>query len=408
MARSRKIKVSGSGIVLWCVVVVSWLFLLLPPRSVLGPRAHRVLPGEALAATAGAPAKGKQLLDELVRKAKQEGELVATIQSSWSKTLIQPITDAFTKRFGLDIKVTIANVNSAVHAPVAIAETQAGAPATYDTVQLDDAQTIQLVGAGGAQKIEGWEALLAEINPLVRSGKVRPDRIGQGPLRGQSFTLMVNVKQILYNPRLISEKELPRTHRELTDAKYKGKFTQPPWTAHWDIAPAAFEKFDRSEWLEVVRRAGKNTAAVLNETTGVQRVVLGEFAFVLAQDRYVRQIFVKDPTAPLAYKFFDDYNALNGVYYSVRTRARHPAAGTLFALWMTTPEAQAVWQPTDLQAVPYGESKIDQDFRLSIEKSKARVIGFLDNEKTAELFGWYRTDEGKEYLDALARAIRGE
>jgi ABC-type Fe3+ transport system substrate-binding protein len=361
-----------------------------------------------IAAAAEAPGKGKQLLDELVRRAKQEGEVIATIQSSWSKTLIQPLADAFKKRFGLDIKVTIANVNPALHTPAAIAETQAGAPATYDVVQSDDAQTIQLVGAGGAQRIDGWEALLAEVNPLVRSGKVHPDHIGQGPLRGHSFTLMVNVKQIIYNPRSISEKELPRTHRELADAKHKGKFTQPPWTAHWDIAPVAFEKFDRSEWLDVVRRAGKNGGAVLNEVVGVQRVILGEFAFVLAQDRYVRQILAKDPKAPIGYRFFDDYNALNGVYYSVRTRARHPAAGTLWAVWITTPEAQAVWQPSDLQAVPYGESKIDGDFRLSIEKSKAKVIGFLDNEKTVELFKWYRTDEGRQYLDAMARAIRGE
>lgn len=391
---------------LWRGLWVCLLVLLFPAGFSLRLPTVALPLAEAMAATA--TSKGKQLLDDMVRKAQQEGELIATIQSSWSKTLVQPIADGFRKRFGLDIPVTIANVNSSVHAPVAIAETQAGAPATYDVVQLDDAQTVQLVGAGGTQKVEGWEALLAEINPLVRSGKVRSDHISQGPLRGYSFTLMANVKQIIYNPRLISEKELPRTHRELADPKYKGKFTQPPWTAHWDIAPVAFEKFDRNEWLEVVRRAGKNTGSVLNETTGVQRVVLGEFAFVLAQDRYVRQIFAKDPKAPLAHRFFDDYNALNGVYYSVRIRARHPAAGALFAMWMTTPEAEAIWQPSDLQAVPYGESKIDRDFRLSIEKSNARVIGFLDNEKTGELFNWYLTDEGRKYLDAVARAIKGE
>ncbi|MBI2357682.1 MAG: hypothetical protein HYV04_01985 [Deltaproteobacteria bacterium] len=140
----------------------------------------------------------------------------------------------------------------------------------------------------------------------------------------------------------------------------------------------------------------------------MQRVVLGEFAFVLAQDRYMRQVLAKDPKAPIAYRFFDDYNELNSVYYSLRTRARHPAAGTLFALWMTTPEAEAIWQPSDLQAVPYGESKLDREFWLSMQKSKARVIGFLDNEKTVELLRWYRTEEGRKYLDGMARAIRGE
>jgi ABC-type Fe3+ transport system substrate-binding protein len=267
---------------------------------------------------------------------------------------------------------------------------------------------MQIVGAGATQKVDNWATLIAEINPLVRSGKVRPDEISHGPFKDHSFVFMANVKQLIYNTRSISEKDLPKTHRDLADPKYKGKFAQPPWTSHWEIAPVAFDKFDKNEWLEVVRRAGKNTGAVLGESAAVQRVVLGEFSFALAQDRYTRQIFAKDPKAPIASRFFDDYNELNQVYYSVRSRARHPAAGTLWALWMTTAESQKIWQPSDLQAVPYGESQLDREFRQSIEKSKARVIGFLTNEKSIELLKWYRTDEGRKYLDAVARAIRGE
>jgi ABC-type Fe3+ transport system substrate-binding protein len=398
----REVRGAGSVRVLWQIL----LFLLLPALFVtdFGARPFSM----KLAVAAESPSKGKPALDELVAKAKQEGELVATIQSSWSKALIQPLTDAFKKRFGLDIKVTVANVNSAQHFPVAIAETQAGAPATYDNVQGDDAETMQIVGAGATQRIENWATLLAEINPLVRSGKVRPDEISRGPFKDHAFMFTANVKQLIYNTKLISEKDLPRTHSDLADAKYKGKFAQPPWTSHWEIAPVAFEKFDKNEWLEVVRRAGKNTGAVLGESGAVQRVVLGEFAFALAQDRYMRQIFAKDPKAPIAARFFDDYNELNQVYYSVRTRARHPAAGALWSLWMTTPESQAIWQPSDLQAVPYGDSAVDRGFKQIIEKSKARVIGFLDNEKTIELLKWYRTEEGRKYLDAVARAIRGE
>jgi ABC-type Fe3+ transport system substrate-binding protein len=407
MQMSRKVRKSGSGSDSWQVMALTSVFLFLPALFVTDFAAPKLFSG-GLAAAAESSSKGKQTLDELVAKAKQEGELVATIQSSWSKGLIPPLTDAFRKRFGLDIKVTVANVNSAQHFPVAIAETQAGAPATYDAVQGDDAETMQIVGAGATQKVENWATLIAEINPLVRSGKVRPDEISRGPFQDHSFMFMANVKQLIYNTRSISEKDLPRTHRDLADPKYKGKFAQPPWTSHWEIAPAAFDKFDRNEWLEVVRRAGKNSGAVMGESGAVQRVILGEFAFALAQDRYMRQVFAKDPKAPIAARFFDDYNELNQVYYSVRTRARHPAAGTLWALWMTTAESQRIWQPSDLQAMPYGDSQLDRDFKQNIEKSKARVIGFLDNEKTMDLLKWYRTEEGRKYLDAVARAIRGE
>jgi ABC-type Fe3+ transport system substrate-binding protein len=362
----------------------------------------------AMAATPAAPGKGKALLDEWVQKARQEGDLVATIQSSWNKALVQPLGDSFKKRFGLNIKVTIANMRSAQHFPVAIAETQARAPATYDVVQGDDAEMMQLIGAGGIQKVDPWETLLAEINPLIRSGKVRREQISSGPFRQVAFFLNANVKQLIYNPKLISEAELPKTHVELADPKYKGKFTQPPWTSHWEIAPAVLDGFDREKWLDIVRRAGRNTAAVLPETTGVQRVALGEFAFALAQDAYFRQVLAQDPKAPIAFKYFEDYNEKNSVYYGVRTGARHPAAATLFALWMTTPEAQTVWQTSEFSAVPHGESKIDKEHQLGIQNAKARVVGFLDNDKTIELLRWYQSEEGRKYLDAMTRAIRGE
>lgn len=408
MAQSHKPKAYANGVNPWRVFMIFCLFFLLPAQFVFDFGAHKVLPVEGLAGAAETPSKGKHLLDELVRKAKKEGELVAAVTTSWRKRLIRPLGKAFRKRFGLNIKVTIANVESSQRFAVAIAETQAGAPATYDVVQGTDSETAQLSGGGGTQRIEGWEALLAELNPLVRSGKVRPEQISQGPLRGQAFMFMANVKQLIYNTKLISEGDLPRTHAELGDSKYKDKFAQPPWTTHWDLGPVAFDKFDRSEWLDVVKRAGKNTGAVLYESAGVQRVILGEFAFVLAQDRYMRKILAKDPTAPIASRFFDDYNGFTGFYYSVRTRARHPAAGALWALWMTTPEAEAIVQPSDFMAVPYGESRIDREFRRSIEKAKGRVIGFLDNEKTVELLKWYGTKEGSKYLEAVARGIRGE
>jgi ABC-type Fe3+ transport system substrate-binding protein len=219
---------------------------------------------------------------------------------------------------------------------------------------------------------------------------------------------MANVKQVMYNTRLVSEKDLPRTHRELTDPRYKGKFAQPPWTAHWDIGLAAFDKLDRKEWLDVVRRAGRNTGAVLPEAAAMHRVVLGEFAFSLNQDTHFREALAKDPKAPIAYRFFDDYNGFTRFYYSVRSRARSPAAGTLFALWMTSAEAQAIWQAREFQAVPYGESRIDKEFRGSIEKAGASVISFFDDDRRVKVLHWYRTEEGIKYLDAMARAIRGE
>ncbi len=163
----------------------------------------------------------------------------------------------------------------------------------------------------------------------------------------------------------------------------------------------------REGWLDVVRAAGKN-GTVMSERQGVQRVVLGQYQFVLAQDAYVRQTLAKDPSAPVASKYFQDYNELNGVYYFVRTNTPSPAAAALWVLWMTTPEAEAIWQPSNLSFQPYGSSKIDKEGRQQKEESNAPIVGFLDNDKTVALLRWKSSPAGTEYLGALAKAIQGE
>ena len=58
--------------------------------------------------------------------------------------------------------------------------------------------------------------------------------------------------------------------------------------------------------------------------------------------------------------------------------------------------------------MPHGESKIDKEHQLAIQNAKAKVVGFLDNDKTIELLKWYQSEEGRKYLDGMTRAIRGE
>ena len=147
------------------------------PRPRRNPR--RAEPAAAPAAKPAAPAPqaaaapaaspGKQALDDLVKRANEEGEVTVTVLGSWDQSLIPPLAEAFKKRFGLTGNVQIATMAAAQHYPIAIAETRAGTPPTYDAVQGDPTETAQLIGAGGIQPIDNWELLLAEINPLVQA-----------------------------------------------------------------------------------------------------------------------------------------------------------------------------------------------------------------------------------------------
>ena len=269
-------------------------------------------------------------------------------------------------------------------------------------MQGDDAETIQLTGAGGVQQVANWKELLTAINPGVASGKVTHAQMSHGPFEGSSFHFMANVKQLVYNPKLHQGRPIcrRRTPSSATrNTRESSRSRRGPRTGR--VAPAVFDEGTRMKWLDVVRAAGKN-GIVLSEVDGTSRVVLGQYQFALAQDAYVRQMLAKDPQAPIAATFFQDYNELNGVYYSVRTSARAPAAAALWALWMTTPESEAIWQPENKSFQPYGSSDIDVD-RARRDPEERRHGDRLSRQRADDRAAEVAADAGRR---ALSRGDR--
>ena len=84
--------------------------------------------------------------------------------------------------------------------------------------------------------------------------------------------------------------------------------------------------------------------------------MLGEFPFVLANAYYAFLAKSKDAQAPVEITFFKDYNQANATYYVVSKGTKRPAAATLFAIWMSTPEAEAIWQSELFGTQKWGES----------------------------------------------------
>jgi len=78
--------------------------------------------------------------------------------------------------------------------------------------------------------------------------------------------------------------------------------------------------------------------------------------------------------------------------------AAHPAAGTLFAMFMTTVEAENIFQ----KAVPYpnlafGHTAIDERERKAVNDSGTKVVSYFESDKNLETLLWYSTKEGQEY-----------
>jgi ABC-type Fe3+ transport system substrate-binding protein len=357
----------------------------------------------ALAASAAAPS-GQKLLDDLIARAKQEGVLNSSVIQSFSGPTGARLGAAFKKRFGLDIEVNLPIVDPTQYVSKAAAEIKAGVVPPYDTYVGSDKNAMELVALGGVQRIDNWEPLLAVINPLVGSGSVRPKQISHDPFSGFAFQYIHRPRAILYNPKVISRNDLPKTHAEIGDPKFKGRWVTPPYTSDWDTGPLAFPELPKLKWLEIVRKAGKNAGAVLSSRAAMQRVLLGETA---ATNNFYH-LKAKDPQAPLEIAYFRDYNPVTADYYVVRKGARHPAVATLFALWMGAPDAEAIYQSHTFVGQLWGESEMDRKIRQGLQETGGKTLNFFDSKEGVELLRWYGTKEGSEYREAMIRAIGGE
>ncbi len=110
----------------------------------------------------------------------------------------------------------------------------------------------------------------------------------------------------------------------------------------------------------------------------------------------------------LGFSYFEDYNGAPSTFYNVRKGAKHPAAGTLFALWVGSPDAKAIWQ-SDLNGsqFAYGESEIDKTVKGYLDAQGATAYSYLGNKKGVELLKWMVSKEGRKYRGAIVKAIRG-
>jgi hypothetical protein len=189
----------------------------------------------------------------------------------------------------------------------------------------------------------------------------------------------------------------------MANPKYKGAFAVEPWTTAWQFGPLFYPK---EEWLKTVEKIGQSACCVLPFDAQMDRLLLGEVKFSATNTEYIWEIKSRDGNAPLANHWFKDYTAVSAVLHIVPKKARHPAAGTLFALWMTTPEAASIRQPeTHEPNIFFGQSDHDKEVSESLKKSGTNLVSWYDSEKTREMLKWYGTKEGRTYRSALVKAL---
>jgi ABC-type Fe3+ transport system substrate-binding protein len=351
--------------------------------------------------TKGAEAPG---LKTLVEAARREGRLNATVVTSQGPKGGEALGEAFKRRFGLpDLKITFdLNQGTAGDAHKAIAEHQSGIPPTFDAMYFVDEAVLLLKNSKAITRIDNWESLLADIAPEAH--KVR-DKLSPQPIDGYAFTWGTRTNALLYNPKLIAREEVPRTLTDYGNPKYKGKYSVPPWITR---AIMGTLKYDKEEWLNVVRSWGRNKAHMLAFNAGIDRLLLGELSFLSANAYYYYAEKDKDKNAPIGLSFFEDLTTLHRAMNVVMEGSRHPNAAKLFTLWSVGEEASLLFHEYSYAPNVYlgKRGPLSTAIVNEFEKRNIKPVTWFDTPQTVKEFLWYETAEGKKYAQAIDRAQR--
>jgi iron(III) transport system substrate-binding protein len=274
---------------------------------------------------ASAPAAGGPP-SAMVQAAAQEGTLELYTPSSLEKTAAAEIVDAFNRHYGLHVDFNYTPSGSMTRdAARVVTEIAAGQPPTWDVMLVTDAHYATLYNNGALEKID-WTAL----------GVADPKVITYD---GTALNYATQFVAPAYNPNVVSAAEAPKDWNDLLDPKWRGKIGVSTATHHWARLGQLWGDERTTRFMEGLN-AQQPTLGRLPEL--YTRLTLGEIAvYASITDSYANE--AKQSGAP--FTFVETVKPIIATNYSVGVLrgVKRPNLAKLFAVYMTTPEAQALW-----------------------------------------------------------------
>ncbi|MBI2358855.1 MAG: extracellular solute-binding protein [Deltaproteobacteria bacterium] len=266
-------------------------------------------------------------IDDLVAAAKKEGRIEFYGPSSLTPAGAQKLGEGLNKKYGLSIRLGYHPGGSmARDTGKVVSLTAAGQPPEWDLMVVTDAQHATL-----------WLRKLHQPFDYARLG-VDPKSI-----QYDNGTVILANQFVLpaYNSKVLAIKDVPKSWEDLLDPKWKGGKLGQTTSVH-QLARLA------TAWGEEKATRYVKSLAGQQPFLGTQaeiytRLQLGEILVaIMLTDSFVHR--AKVTGAPIVHAegiepvISPAYNA--GVLKS----ARNVNTGHLFALFLTTPEAQEIWE----------------------------------------------------------------
>ncbi|MEU7889714.1 extracellular solute-binding protein [Microbispora bryophytorum] len=287
--------------------------------------------------------------------AKHEGTV--TLYSSVEEEATSAFTEAFTKKYGIDVDVV--RLTSAQLAQRFSAEAQAGAPAA-------DALLVSRTGFTTEGIKNGW------LTPLADAGL--PDYPGS---LGQKFQLpdegtaisIIQPAGIAYNTKLVPAAEAPKTWEDLLDPKWKGKIA---------IADPASSASYIGEWLVVGQASGpdflqrfgaQDLKKYASGVPAAAAVAAGEAAFcVMGLASHI--VDPKSKGAPIDF-IVPPLTSGAEVVPAIAAKGRHPNAARLLVQYALSQEGSTTLADAAGAVSPYDTAKLPAQY-ISPDLSSAK------------------------------------
>ena len=266
-------------------------------------------------------------LDDLIAAAGKEGTLDFYGPSSLKATGAHAFAQAFNKKYGFNIKVNFIPSGSMTR-DVGKVATQAatGAPPEWDVMVATDAHHASL-WLRKLQKPFDYKSLGVE------------ERLIDHDSSSISFVHQYIVPA--YNNKMVSPQDAPKRWEDLLHPRWKGKLGVTTATHH--LGRLATGPWGEEKTTTYVKALAQQNPVVGQLGPTYTRLQLGEIlvAFTLT-DSYI--FLAKQTGAPVAAAEEVQPVIAPSYHVGVLKGARHPNAAHLFAVFMTAPEAQQLWE----------------------------------------------------------------
>jgi len=266
-------------------------------------------------------------IDDLIKGAKQEGTIEFYAPSTLTPQGAQALGAAFNKKYGLNVKLQYSpsgNMTRDIGKVVGLGAS--GVPPEWDLMVVTDAHHATL-----------WVKKMHQPFDYKTIGvDAKAVQYDNGSVSfANQFVLPA------YNKQLVQAKDAPKSWDDLLNPKWKGKIGVSSATHH--MARLAAGPWGEEKATNFVKALTKQDLILGRLGEIYSRLLLGEIVVAVSlSDSEIKS--EKNKSAPVV--FAESVSPLLAPAYhaGVPKNAAHPKVAYLMAAYLTTPEAQKIWE----------------------------------------------------------------